>query len=164
MGDPDDVPSILFVCYGNLCRSPMAEAILRHRLRRSGREGRIKVDSAGTHAWAAGDPPHPDTLRVLSRNGVEAGTMRARKVTPADLQEFDQVIAMDQENLRFLNGLGPSRNPIELMMGFMPGPTWLDVPDPFIVGGFEEVYEMLDGACEGILSRWFPDGGPEPSA
>lgn len=138
---------ILFVCLGNICRSPMAEAILLHRLKASGLGDRITVDSAGTSAYHVGEPAHPDTVAVLKRHGI-ASIGRARQVRSLDFLEFDRIFAMDRMNMRDLlemKGSDPSR--VSLFLGE-------DVPDPYYggPGGFEQVFEMLEKGCLDLLA------------
>ena len=143
---------LLFVCYGNICRSPMAEAILRHLIAANGQGERFVVDSAGVAAYP-GQAPHAGTLRVLAHHGIEGRDLRSRRVLPADLQTFDLVLAMDRENLRDLRQLGPSRQPVELLLEYVQNEERLDVPDPFIVGGFEEVFELLEESCARLAEK-----------
>ena len=129
----------------------MAEAITRHLLARRA-NGRIDVDSAGTHA-RSGQPPHPEVLRLLDRHGIRRAGLRSRRVTAADLLAFDRVIAMDQENQRDLEALGPSRRGVELLLPLDPDARWVDVPDPYIVGGFPDVFAMLEQACAALVEQ-----------
>jgi len=139
---------ILFVCLGNICRSPMAEAVLRHMIRQRGLEDQIQVDSAGTGAWHAGEMADPRTLRTLKSKGVDHHG-RARQLRSADFKDFDLIVAMDGQNLRDINawaGADPSR-----VRMFSPG----GIGDPYYGGpeGFETMYHDIVKGCEAILAE-----------
>ena len=149
--------SILFVCLGNICRSPAAEGILRDRIVRAGLSDRIEVDSAGTYGGHRGDLPDPRMRSAASRRGY-ALTHRARQVREEDFERFDRIIAMDDMNYETLHRLAPSRESsrrIFRMTEFCrrhPDRTY--VPDPYYEGheGFELVLDMLEDGCEGLLA------------
>lgn len=155
-----DGTSVLFVCLGNICRSPLAEGVFRHLVTLRGLEARFHIDSAGTGAWHVGEPPDTRSVAVAADHGIDlAGT--ARQVTAEDLTRFDFIVAMDRDNLDALIELaedvdGTGR--IELMRAFDPEPTGEDVPDPYYggPGGFERVYQMIRRACEGLLDELNP--------
>lgn len=149
--------SVLFVCLGNICRSPLAEGVFAHLVESRGLEGRYRVDSAGTGAWHVGELPDPRSREVARRNGVTLPS-RARQVTPADLEDFDVVVAMDRNNLDDLESL-QSRNGgdarLVLMRDFDPEPGNGEVPDPYYGGpdGFDKVYEMVHRSARGLLDH-----------
>lgn len=153
---------ILFVCLGNICRSPAAEGILRALAERSGLSARIEVDSAGTYGGHRGDLPDPRMRSAASRRGY-ALTHRARQVWEEDFGRFDRIIAMDDMNYETLHRLAPSRESsrrIFRMTEFCrrhPDRTY--VPDPYYEGheGFELVLDLLEDGCEGILASLTPD-------
>jgi protein-tyrosine phosphatase len=151
---------VLFVCMGNICRSPTAEGVMRRLVAEAGLEDRIEVDSAGTGGWHAGDPPDVRATAAAARRGVTLDGA-ARQVRPEDFDEFDLVIAMDRENLRGLLTLAPDEaaaERIRLLREFDPssaGAPDLDVPDPYYGGdrGFETVLDMTEAACRGLLDE-----------
>jgi protein-tyrosine phosphatase len=156
VSDALPVRRILMVCMGNICRSPTAEGVLRHQLRLAGLDGRIEVDSAGTHAsWHAGEAPDPRSIRHALRRGYDISGQRARLVVAADFERFDLVLAMDGDNLRRLEDMCPDRHRGKLglltdhALRFSAG----EVPDPYQGGssGFEQVLDLVEDACQGLL-------------
>lgn len=147
--------SVLFVCLGNICRSPLAEGVFRHQLaQRSGLE--IEFDSAGTAAYHQGEPPDERMRDVAQRHGVSLEGQRARRVVDEDFDRFDLILAMDAENLRNLRRRAPggNRERIRLFREFDPKGTG-DVPDPYYGGpdGFEEVFDIADRSCAKLLDH-----------
>ena len=149
---PFPVIRILFVCLGNICRSPMAEAILVHRVRALDLEDQVEIDSAGTGDWHIGDPPHAGTLQILKTNGIEH-PMRARQIVAEDLSEFDYLIVMDDKNERDVRALATGRAHIARLLDYLPAMENKNVPDPYFTGDFDAVYQMLDAACENLLAQ-----------
>lgn len=153
-----DSHSLLFVCLGNICRSPLAEGIFLHQARERGVLNRFVVDSCGLGSWHAGQRPDPRALAVALRNGVELPSI-ARQFEPStDAIRFDLILAMDRANVRDLIERGAARNQISLMRSFDPTlkdrpQHELDVPDPYYGSdrGFDDVFAMLTRACEGLL-------------
>lgn len=149
--------SVLFVCLGNICRSPLAEGVLRHLARERGIDGRLRVESAGTGAWHEGEGPDPRSIDVARRNGIALeGT--ARQIGPEDLRAFDWVVAMDRDNLRKVEAMnreagGSAR--VCLLRDFDPDPGDGEVPDPYYggPGGFDDVYAMIRRSLENLLDR-----------
>ena len=124
---------ILFVCLGNICRSPTAEAVLRALAAREAPELSLEVDSAGTSGYHVGQPPDPRTRQAAARRGYNLSTLRARIIEPLDFERFDLILAMDRENLRALRGRAPSTAACErlrLFLEFAPQGSPQDVPDP----------------------------------
>lgn len=150
---------VLFVCLGNICRSPMAEAIFRHLVKERGLDGRIAVDSAGTGSWHVGEPPHEGTRRILNENAIDYSGIRARQVGRRDLEEFDYIIAMDAANLHDLRRLAGSNSPavIARLLDFVPEWEKDDVPDPYYTGNFAEVYRLVRSGCEHLLEAIIRD-------
>jgi protein-tyrosine phosphatase len=152
--------SVLFVCLGNICRSPLAEGIFLHLLQAEGLASRFTVDSAGTGAWHVGNLPDPRSQEVAARNGITLPS-RARQVTDQDFGEFDIVVAMDRSNLGDLEHLkarlgGDAR--LVLMRDFDPDPGDGQVPDPYYGGpdGFDRVYDMVLRSARGLLAHLEP--------
>lgn len=145
---------ILFVCSGNICRSPLAEAIFRRQARDAGLLDRFELDSAGMHGYHEGEPADARARRVGQRHGVEV-TSIAREIDPGDLDRFDLVVAMDRGHLRQLTAMAGAarRSKLRLMRDSDAAAASRDVPDPYYDGeaAFEEVYRILEAACRGLL-------------
>ena len=145
---------VLFVCLGNICRSPTAEAVLRQRLQLAGLAERIQVDSAGTGDWHTGRAPDPRTQEAAKRRGYDLSHLRARQVSQADFSRFDLLLAMDKANLRDLQQLRPAQGHAELDLYLRRYQLPLDeVPDPYYGGaqGFELVLDLLEQASDALL-------------
>jgi len=148
---------VLFVCMGNLCRSPMAEGVFRGQVAQAGLDGLIAIDSAGTHDYHVGEPPDPRAQQAAGRRGYDLSLLRGRQVARADLSEFDYVLAMDAANLRALERLCPSQHAhkLKLFMEFGANVALREVPDPYYGGeqGFERVLDMVEEASQGLLAH-----------
>lgn len=147
---------VLFVCLGNICRSPTAEGVFRHKVREAGLEGRIEVDSAGTGDWHIGKPPDSRTRRAAQLRGYDLSQLRGRQVGAADFARFDLILAMDHRNLQHLKGLRPATAPAELDLFLRRYALALDeVPDPYYGGedGFEQVLDLIEQASESLLAE-----------
>lgn len=148
---------VLFVCTGNICRSPMAEGVFRHQVRQAGLDGRIAIDSAGTHDYHIGEPPDPRAQRAASRRGYDLSMLRGRQVGRPDFLEFDYLLAMDEMNLRVLERLCPPQHghKLKLFMEFSAIRAPREVPDPYYGGdqGFERVLDMVEQAAQGLLAH-----------
>lgn len=146
---------MLFVCMGNICRSPTAEGVFTRKVTEAGLISRFRIDSAGTHAYHIGNPPDPRTMQAAKRRGYDLSALRARKVEVADFSRFDYVLAMDEDNLAILERMKPvaSSSRVGLFMEFAPGYGIREVPDPYYGGpaGFEQVLDMVEAAAEGLL-------------
>jgi len=155
MKGPDTMPvRVLFVCLGNICRSPMAEGVLRHLVDEAGLSDRIEVDSAGTSSWHIGESAHRGTRNVLRQHGI-AYDGRARQITPRDFDQFDYILAMDDANLADLRAMLPngSQAVVRRFLDFADGITTREVPDPYYDGRFEEVYKLVRQGAEGLLAH-----------
>jgi protein-tyrosine phosphatase len=148
---------ILFVCLGNICRSPTAEGVLRALAAREAPELPLEVDSAGTAGYHVGEPPDPRTQEAAARRGYDLTALRARVIEPADFERFDLVLGMDQENLRVLRRRAPTHlhERLRLLLEFAPEAGSQDVPDPYYGGpnGFEEVLDLVEAAARGLLAH-----------
>src|SRR4051794_13614088 len=151
---------LLFVCLGNICRSPSAEGVMRHLVDGAGLADRVELDSAGTGSWHVGSPPDTRAAAVARGRGI-ALEGAARQVTPEDFEEFDLLLAMDRENLGNLRRLAPgdeARGKVRLLREFDPasaGSADLDVPDPYYgaANGFDLVLDLIEAACAGLLAE-----------
>ena len=153
------VQRILFVCMGNICRSPLAEGIFLSMLEKQGLADAFEVDSCGTGGWHAGELPDARARAVARKNGIEL-TSRARQIDPADFDRFDLIIVMDSDNHQNVLSLGCEPGRVRLMRSFDPALTDNDahnghVPDPYYGGdrGFDDVHDMLVRACEGLIAE-----------
>ena len=149
---------VLFVCLGNICRSPLAEGVLRHRVERAGLSDRIKVDSAGTGAWHVGEPPDRRMSETAKRHGVPLDGQTARQFKAVDLETFHHVFVMDKNNLNdvlYLDSDEAFEFKVRLFREFDPDPGDFQVPDPYYGGpeGFENVFTMVDRTCDLLLHR-----------
>jgi protein-tyrosine phosphatase len=152
--------SILFVCMGNICRSPTAEGIFIKQLQSSAFNKHISTDSGGTHGYHIDHPPDSRAIATAAENEVDIGQLRSRKVRLSDFEEFDLIIAMDNNNLENLKAMQPdgSRAQLKLMLDYLPETAAAqhgirEVPDPYYGDSrdFEHMYELLEPACAGLL-------------
>lgn len=150
----DSKTSVLFVCLGNICRSPLAEGIFRHQAETGGLADRFEVDSAGTGAYHSGEPPDSRSIAVAASHGIRL-TGTARQVRADDFGRFDVIVAMDESNRRSLQRLRGGGARIVMMRDYDPQAGDPDVPDPYYggPGGFERVYRILERACAGLLDE-----------
>lgn len=147
---------VLFVCLGNICRSPTAEGVFRQLLARERLESSILADSAGTAAYHVGSPPDRRAREAAARRDVDLSSIRGRRAGPADIEEFDYILAMDRENHANLTAIAGERgHKIRLFMDYSSRFDESEVPDPYYGGanGFERVLDMIEDASEGLLGE-----------
>lgn len=149
--------TVLFVCMGNICRSPTAEAVFRHCVEQAGLAEHIQIDSAGTHDYHIGDAPDARTQRAAKQRGYDMGNLRGRQVDAGDFTRFDYVLAMDEANLDILQRLRPrdAQSHLGLFLQFAERHSEHEVPDPYYGGadGFERVLDMVEDAANGLLQH-----------
>jgi protein-tyrosine phosphatase len=151
---------VLFVCMGNICRSPTVEGVFRKALQERAPDLSIHVDSAGTHGYHVGEPPDPRAIEAAARRGIDLKALRARMVTAEDFERFDLILAMDQENREALLRRGPAthHHRVRLFLEFAGSSvdvSGVEVPDPYYGGpaGFERVLDLAEEAAEGLLEE-----------
>ncbi|MDU9393702.1 low molecular weight protein-tyrosine-phosphatase [Pseudomonas sp. zfem002] len=145
---------VLFVCLGNICRSPTAEGVLRHQLIEAGLADVIQVASAGTGDWHVGNPPDSRTRRAAQLRGYDLSAQRAQQVSREDFSHYDLILAMDKSNLAHLQAMRPGHASAELDLFLRRYEGALDeVPDPYYGGeqGFEHVLDLIEAACRGLV-------------
>jgi protein-tyrosine phosphatase len=159
---------VLFVCMGNICRSPTAEGVFRKLLAERAPELDVDIDSAGTHGYHDGAPPDPRACRAAERRGIDLKPLRARRVTERDFAEFELVLAMDEQNREFLLEVCPVeyRHRIRLLLEFAPHLERREVPDPYYGGstGFEHVLDLVEEAAAGLLEHLRNTPPPPPAS
>ncbi|NJN24980.1 MAG: low molecular weight phosphotyrosine protein phosphatase [Cyclobacteriaceae bacterium] len=149
---------VLFVCLGNICRSPLAEGVFKHIVTQRGLQEKIIVKSAGTSGWHLGEPPDPRSVTVARNHGIVLDSL-GRKAISEDFETYDYIIAMDKSNFNHLQNLratgGTAKAKLLLMRDFDEVGKGLDVPDPYYGGddGFDKVYQMLDRSCRKLLDE-----------
>lgn len=148
---------VLMVCMGNICRSPTAEGVLRHKLQQVGLSERVTVESAGTHGYHIGEPPDGRAVAHARRRGYDLSPLRARQVEPGDFERFDLILAMDDENLALLQARcpPPHRAKLRRLTEFACRYESPVVPDPYYCSadGFERVLDLVEDACDGLVEH-----------
>ena len=147
---------VLFVCLGNICRSPSAEGVFRKLVEEQGLFDQVEIDSAGTHAYHVGSPPDERAQEAASRRGINMSGLRGRRVDEGDFYIFDYVLAMDESNEYHLREMSPAEeiHKIKLFLDYAPQRSESEVPDPYYGGhsGFEHVLDLIEDASEGLLA------------
>jgi len=148
---------VLFVCTGNICRSPTAEGVLRHQAKLAGLEDRLKIDSAGTHGYHIGEPPDRRSIAAARRRGIDLSTLRARKVAAGDFADFDYVIALDRGHFDLLRADCPPAHlaRLSLFLKHLGEKNLHDVPDPYYgnAKGFDDVLDLIERGCAALLAH-----------
>lgn len=141
---------LLCVCLGNICRSPTAEAVLRQKAK-----GRFEVDSAGTGGWHIGKPPYAPAIAAAAARGYDLKPLRARQLTVSDFDQFDLILAMDEENRSDIERLRPMGNdtPVNLFLDYASEIGRTDIPDPYFTRDFDEALDLIEAAAEGFLAQ-----------
>lgn len=145
---------VLFVCMGNICRSPTAEGVFNNVIQKMGKADHFLVDSAGTHAYHIGEPSDSRSQQTARGRGIDLSGIRARKVTPTDFEYFDHILAMDSDNYHILMSISPSehQHKVNLFLDYATDRKEQDVPDPYYGGpnGFEHVFDLVEEASKGF--------------
>lgn len=149
--------NVLFVCMGNICRSPMAEGIFRREVTKAGLLDKVHIDSAGTHSYHVGSKPDQRAQNAASKRGANISGLRGRQVADADFEKYDYILAMDTANLNNLKRRAPVRfhGKLRLLLSYSRKYPNLDVPDPYYGGlsGFEENLDMIEDAVQGLIKE-----------
>ncbi|GHH99189.1 low molecular weight protein-tyrosine-phosphatase [Neobacillus kokaensis] len=145
--------NVLFVCLGNICRSPMAEALFRDLVKKEKLEDQISVDSAATSSWHIGSPPHNGTLAILKKYNISSEGLTGRQLTKDDFEKFDYIIGMDESNTKNIASItGQPKHPKIIRLLDLTD-HYKDVPDPYYTGDFQETYDLVSEGCQALLRK-----------
>lgn len=144
---------VLFVCLGNICRSPMAEAVMRDMVKKEHLEDKIEVDSAATSSWHIGEPPHRGTQDKLREYGISTIDMQGRQLQKSDFEKFAYIIGMDESNIRNIRTILGRPNSPKIFRFLDLTAHRKDVPDPYYTGDFQETYELVQEGCQALLAK-----------
>ncbi|MDL4841824.1 low molecular weight protein-tyrosine-phosphatase [Aquibacillus rhizosphaerae] len=146
---------VLFICLGNICRSPMAEAIFRDLVKKQGLESEFMIDSAGIGRWHVGNPPHEGTRNLLDEKEISYQGMKARQVDKKDWDGFDYIIAMDEKNINDLKKVRDTYDGVVVarLMDFVTNPKETNVPDPYFTNNFSYTYELIHEGCQQLMKE-----------
>ncbi len=144
---------VLFVCMGNICRSPVAQGVFEELVKREGLEDEISADSAGTGSWIVADPPDERARMSAKLRGIDISKQKARRITPGDFDSFDYILTMDKENFRVVSSVGSGNAEVRPFLDYAESSPETEVPDPYFGGesGFERVLDLVEEASEGLL-------------
>ncbi|RFU65179.1 low molecular weight protein-tyrosine-phosphatase [Peribacillus glennii] len=145
--------NVLFVCLGNICRSPMAEALFRDLVEKENLTDKITMDSAATSSWHIGSPPHKGTLAILKKNSISSKGLAGRQLTKEDFEKFDYIVGMDESNVKNIREITGRPDHPKILRLLDIAELNKDVPDPYYTGDFEETYQLVSEGCTALLEK-----------